>query len=82
MKVNTAPGERIFRIILGTIFLIAGFFILFKLNWILALAIFLVLFGIFTLFIGVSWFCPVYALFGISRAKKNFEAKLNKEELS
>ena len=81
MYVNTATGERIVRIILGTIFLIVGFFILFKLNWVFAIAIFLVLFGIFTLFIGISGFCPVYALFGISRAKKKIEIILNKGEL-
>ncbi|MDA8272222.1 MAG: DUF2892 domain-containing protein [Deltaproteobacteria bacterium] len=81
MYVNTATGERIVRIILGTIFLIVGFFILFKLNWVFAIAIFLVLFGIFTLFIGISGFCPVYALFGISRAKKKIEIRLNKGEL-
>lgn len=81
MYVNTAIGERIVRIILGTIFLIVGFFILFKLNWVFAIAIFLVLFGIFTLFIGISGFCPVYALFGISRAKKKIEIRLNKGEL-
>ena len=81
MKVNTARGERIVRIILGTIFLIDGLFILFILNWIFALAMFLIIFGIFTLFIGISGFCPVYALFGFSRAKKKIEVKLNREEL-
>ncbi len=81
MIVNTAKGERIVRIILGIIFIIVGLFILFSVNMVLAFAIILLMVGILTLFVGISGFCPVYGIFGISRAKKKIDIKLNRKEL-
>ena len=67
MKVNTSINERVIRIILGIIFLAAGFIFI---GSSVIISIILFIAGIAALYVGISGFCPIYAGLGISRAKK------------
>lgn len=70
ITINEGNGDRIFRVILGTLLVVVGLANLgrsFLPGW---LGIILGLFGAIMLFAGVSGYCPLYTVFGFNTLRK------------
>ena len=61
MKINEGTTDRIIRVIVGSLALVAGFFWLAGTAQIVAYVV-----GVIALFTGIVGFCGLYALLGVS----------------
>jgi len=64
MKINEGTTDRIIRVIIGSLALVAGFFWLAGTAQIVAYVI-----GVIALVTGLVGFCGLYAIFGVSTCK-------------
>lgn len=66
MKGNESGSDRVIRIILGIILIILGWFVLSNNT----LGVILDIIGIILIITGITGFCLLYTLFGMSTRKK------------
>lgn len=67
MKANEGKTDRVVRIVLGIILLVVGFILLGSIK---VLAIILLILGVIALFTGITGFCALYKVFGMSTCSK------------